>query len=90
MPSFGSQKQWVTSQLLGGNSINHLSLINECRGFGGWRLGSHIHRLRRAGWEIESIPMNNTAEPTIQQPVEYRLKPGWQPDNRKPQLSLFN
>ena len=91
MPSFnGSQKNWVVNQLLSGNAINHADLINECRGFGGWRLGGHIHRLRRDGWQIESVPLVDATEPTIQQPVEYRLKPGWQPDNRKPQLCLFN
>ncbi len=89
MPNFGSQRRWVTNQLLAGKPINHADLINQCRGFGGWRLGSHIHKLRRDGWPIESIPMGDIEEPTIQQPVEYRLKPGWQPDTRKPQLPLF-
>lgn len=89
MPS--SQKNWVVSQLLSGHAINHADLISECRGFGGWRLGAHIHRLRRDGWEIESIPILDSDQiPTLQPPVEYRLKPGWQPDNLKPQLSLFN
>ena len=89
MPNFGSQRRWVTNQLLAGKPINHADLINQCRGFGGWRLGSHIHKLRRDGWPIESIPMGDIEEPTIQQPVEYRLKPGWQPDTRKLQLHLF-
>ena len=89
MPNFGSQRRWVTNQLLAGKPINHADLINQCRGFGGWRLGSHIHKLRRDGWPIESIPMGDIEEPTIQQPVEYRLKPGWQPDTRKLQLQLF-
>lgn len=90
MPSFnGSQKNWVISQLMTGHAINHGDLISACRGFGGWRLGSHIHRLRRDGWPIESIPLSDNDEPTIQQPVKYQLKPGWQPDNRKPQLQLF-
>ncbi len=90
MPSFnGSQKNWVIGQLLSGNAINHADLINKCRGLGGWRLGSHIHKLRANGWPIESIPMSDTEEPTIQQPVKYRLKTGWLPDTRKLQLHLF-
>ena len=90
MPSFGSQRQWVANQLLAGKPINHADLIKQCHGFGGWRLGSHIHKLRANGWQIESIPMLDSDQPpTIQAPVEYRLKPGWLPDNRKPQLQLF-
>ncbi len=83
-----NQRDWVETKLQLGIAINHADLIRECRGRGGWRLGAHIHQLRQSGWPIFSTPLGgNDDAPSMA--VEYRLQPGWQPDNRKPQLPLF-
>ncbi|MDS4040826.1 MAG: hypothetical protein RKP20_06580 [Candidatus Competibacter sp.] len=76
----GTQGEWVKRQLLAGKAIAHPDLVKVCGGRGGWRLGAHIHRLRRDGWPIESRLMPNPGPDTdLNPPVVYRLQAGWRP-----------
>ena len=42
----GSQQNWVRQQLLAGKRLNHASLIRDCGGKAGWRLGLLARRRR--------------------------------------------
>lgn len=75
-----TQGEWVKRQLLAGKALAHPDLVKACGGRGGWRLGAHIHRLRRDGWPIESRPMANPGPDTgLNPPVSYQLLAGWKP-----------
>ena len=41
----GTQTEHVRALLLAGKRLNHVSLIRDCGGKAGWRLGAAIHRL---------------------------------------------
>ena len=83
-----TQGQWVRRQLLSGVAISHPDLVEACGGRGGWRLGAHIHRLRREGWPVLSSPMPNPGpDSDLNPPVSYRLPTGWRP-GVSPQLEL--
>lgn len=41
----GTQRDWVKQRLLAGKRLNHLTLIADCGGRAGWRLGAVIHEL---------------------------------------------
>lgn len=40
-----TQREWVKQLLLSGKKLNHLTLISDCGGKAGWRLGAVIHAL---------------------------------------------
>lgn len=40
-----TQREWVKQLLLSGKKLNHLTLIADCGGKAGWRLGAVIHAL---------------------------------------------
>ena len=41
----GTQRDWVRQQLLAGKRLTHTSLISNCGGKAGWRLGAVIYEI---------------------------------------------
>lgn len=75
-----NQGQWIRRKLLAGGRLNHLDLIQECKGRGGWRTAAYVHQLRKEGWPVLSVVLPTSNENWFGAPVAYYLKPGWRPD----------
>lgn len=86
----GTQSEWVKRQLLAGDRLIHCDLIAACNGRGGWRLGAHIHRLRKEGWPVISTELPTTNANQFGAPVVYSLPEDWKPGSGGPaQLELL-
>ena len=75
-----TQRERVKQKLLAGERLNHLTLIADCGGKAGWRLGAVIHAL--ANDPIDPLPISRTYSGTR------RMATYWIEQRDKKQRSL--